>query len=237
MAGPASSPPAQIAAGRVPSRARPYLGLISLICFVLFCADAYVVATKPPQSFDVSVTLWVQGINWGPLAAAMATTNAIAGYWQVLTGALLVIGLFLVDQRTGWLTAIGALSSLFDNLLKVWFERGRPTADLVQILTPASGFSFPSGHAVFYTWLAFMTAFGLSARVGPALRVVVWMGAVALILIACLGRVWAGDHWPSDVLGGVLLGLAWSAFILWLPERWLPSPRIPRLRRRQVKQA
>ena len=237
MAGSASSPPAQIASGRVVERARPYLALISLVCFVLFCVDAYLVATKPPQAFDVAVALQVQQISWGPLEVAMRITNAIAGYWQVLTGALIVTGLFIVDRRTGWLTAIGALSSLFDNLLKITFERGRPTADLVQILTPASGFSFPSGHAVFYTWLAFMVAFGLSARVGPALRVLVWLAAVALIVIACLGRVWAGDHWPSDVLGGFLLGLAWSAFVLWLPERWLPSPRIPRFARRRVKQA
>jgi undecaprenyl-diphosphatase len=237
MTGPASSPPAQIVAGRVVSRARPYLAGISLVCAVLFCADAYLVAVKPPQPFDVSVTLWVQQINWAPLVVAMRTTNAIAGYWQMLTGALLILGLLLVDRRTGWLAAIGALSSVFDNVLKVSFERGRPTADLVQILTPASGFSFPSGHAVFYTWLAFMTAFGLSARVIPALRVVIWLAAFTLIVIACLGRVWAGDHWPSDVLGGVLLGLGWSAFVLWLPERWLPSPRMPRFGRRQVKQA
>lgn len=232
MAATSSSPPAQIAAGRVAERARPYLALISVFCFALFWVDAYLVAAKPPQPLDVTLTLWVQQISWAPLVVAMQTTNAIAGYWQVLTGTLIVIGLFFVDRRTGWLTAIGALSSLFDNILKVSFERGRPTADLVQILTPASGFSFPSGHAVFYTWLAFMAAFGLSARLGPPLRIVVWLAAAALIVIACLGRVWAGDHWPSDVLGGVLLGLGWSAFVLWLPERWLPSPRMPRFGRK-----
>ena len=48
--------------------------------------------------------------------------------------------------------------------------------------------------------------------------------ARTLPALTCLARVWAGDHWPSDVLGGVLLGIGWSAFVLWLPERWLPSP-------------
>jgi len=45
-----------------------------------------------------------------------------------------------------------------------------------------------------------------------------------VIVLTCIARVWAGAHWPSDVLGGVLLGIGWSAFVLWLPERWLPSP-------------
>jgi membrane-associated phospholipid phosphatase len=59
---------------------------------------------------------------------------------------------------------------------------------------------------------------------------------VILIALTCLARVWVGDHWPSDVLGGVMLGTGWSAFVLWLPERWLPSPSLRwfrgRLRRR-----
>ncbi|TMF41671.1 MAG: phosphatase PAP2 family protein [Chloroflexi bacterium] len=48
--------------------------------------------------------------------------------------------------------------------------------------------------------------------------------AAMVIVLTCIARVWAGAHWPSDVIGGVLLGIGWSAFVLWLPERWLPSP-------------
>jgi len=48
--------------------------------------------------------------------------------------------------------------------------------------------------------------------------------AAFVIVVACIGRVWAGAHWPTDVIGGFLLGLGWSAFILWIPEGWLPAP-------------
>ena len=98
--------------------------------------------------------------------------------------------------------------------------------DLVHILTPASGFSYPSGHAVFFTWMSFMIAFALAPRVRPVLRPMLWIGAAIVIILTCIARVWAGDHWPSDVLGGVLLAISWSAFVLWLPERWLPSPTL-----------
>ena len=108
--------------------------------------------------------------------------------------------------------------------MKASVARHRPTADLVTILTPSSGYSYPSGHAVFFTWLAFMLAAAVAPRLHPWLRVVAWALAGCLILIACTGRVWIGVHWPSDVLGGFLLGLGWSAFVLWLPERFLPEP-------------
>jgi membrane-associated phospholipid phosphatase len=119
---------------------------------------------------------------------------------------------------------IGSISSLLDNIIKLMVLRQRPTVDLVHILTPASGFSYPSGHAVFFTWMSFMIAVSIAPKIRPTYRPILWILAGVVILLTCLARVWAGDHWPSDVLGGVLLGIGWSAFVLWLPERWLPSP-------------
>ena len=60
-------------------------------------------------------------------------------------------------------------------------ERPRPTVDVVHILTPASGFSYPSGHAVFFTWLSFMLAVSLAPRIKPIYRPALWVGAVIVI--------------------------------------------------------
>ena len=120
--------------------------------------------------------------------------------------------------------ALGAISSLLDNIIKISMARHRPTADLVHILTPAPGYSYPSGHAVFFTWMSFMLAFAVAPRIRPRYRWIPWTVAGIVIVLACLARIWAGAHWPSDVIGGFLLGLGWSTFVMWLPERWLPSP-------------
>ncbi len=144
----------------------------------------------------------------------------------VLVGAIAVVGLFFLERRAGWLMLIGSLSSLFDNLIKLAISRQRPSADLVHILSPTTGFSYPSGHAVFFTWMSFMIAVSLAPKIRPVLRPVLWIVASLVIVLTCIARVWAGAHWPSDVIGGVLLGIGWSAFVLWLPERWLPSPSI-----------
>ena len=215
----------EVVAGRPGPAARRWLGPLSLICFLLFgILTVLVIAGVTRTGFDIPVERAVQQVPWGPLTYWMTATNVSGGLIQDLIGVAVVVALFIWDRRAGWLMALGAISSGLDQIIKVEVARQRPTANLVTILNPSSGFSYPSGHAIFFTWLSFMLATAIAPKVGRRLRVVVWLAAVFVIVFACIGRVWAGAHWPTDVIGGFLLGLGWSAFILWLPERWMPTP-------------
>jgi undecaprenyl-diphosphatase len=214
----------EILAGEPEAAARRWLGPTALAMFVLFAIDTVLVLNGFWLPLDIRITEFVQSLNWGPVVYPMQLINITAGYWQILAGATAIVAMFIVERRAGWLMLIGSISSLLDNIIKLLVERPRPTVDVVHILTPASGFSYPSGHAVFFTWLSFMLAVSLAPRIKPLYRPALWLGAVIVIVLTCIARVWAGDHWPSDVVGGVLLGAGWSAFVLWLPERWLPSP-------------
>ena len=215
---------AEVLAGRPGPTARRWLGPTALVVFVLFAIDTYLVIQNDVLPFDIPIATFIQQINWGPVVYPMELINVSAGIWQVLIGAVAVIALFILERRAGWLMLIGSISSLIDNIIKLVISRQRPPADLVHILSPTTGFSFPSGHAVFFTWMSFMIAVSIAPKIRPAYRPVLWTFAVLVILLTCIARVWAGAHWPSDVIGGVLLGIGWSAFVLWLPERWLPSP-------------
>jgi undecaprenyl-diphosphatase len=214
----------EILGGEPQAAARSWLGPAALVMFVLFAIDTYLVINGALSSIDIPITTFVQSVNWGPIVYVFDLINISAGYWQVLLGLVAIVALFIVERRAGWLMLIGSISSLLDNIIKLLVSRPRPTVDLVHILTPASGFSYPSGHAVFFTWMSFMLAASLAPRIKPVYRPLMWSLALIVIVLTCLARVWAGDHWPSDVIGGVLLGAGWSAFVLWLPEKWLPSP-------------
>ena len=196
-----------------------------LVAWFLFAVDTVLVATNSVLPFDVPIATFVQSVPWGPVQYVFMAINLSAGYPQGALGVAVVVVLILWDRRAGYLMAIGAIASLIDNVVKMVMARERPTANLVHILEPAPGFSYPSGHAVFFTWLSFMLAFALAPYVRPRYRWLLWTGAALVIVLTMLARVWAGAHWPSDVTGGVLLALGWAMFVLWLPERWLPSPR------------
>jgi undecaprenyl-diphosphatase len=194
------------------------VALISLLLFVVL--TVLVISGVTRAGFDLPVERAIQQVPWGPLTYWMTLTNVTGGLIQDLFGIAVVMALFLWDRRAGWLMALGAIGSLLAQIVKVSVARHRPTADVVTILNPSSGYSY----AIFFTWLALMLAVAISPHVGPRWRVVTWIVAGFVVVFACIGRIWAGAHWPTDVIGGFLLGVAWSAFILWLPERFLPTP-------------
>jgi undecaprenyl-diphosphatase len=216
----------QVLAGDPGPTARRWLAWVAAVTAALFVIDSYQVVSGRALVWDRPLEQLVQRIDWGPIASVMTLTNWIRGWRQTVLGAVVVGLLMLWDRRAGLLMLVGSGASLLDQFLKISIGRHRPTANLVQVLQPETGYSYPSGHAVFYTWLAFMLAVLIAPRLLPSHRVLLWAGASILILVACLGRVWAGDHWPSDAAGGFLLALSWSTIVLWLPERYFPQPRI-----------
>ncbi|MEU7580946.1 phosphatase PAP2 family protein [Streptomyces sp. NPDC041068] len=104
-----------------------------------------------------------------------------------------------------WLAATSALGSAVQQSLKAAVDRPRPAwPDPVDSAHYAA---FPSGHAMTATVVCGLLLWLLRSHgAGPAL----WRTALALAAVSVLGvgltRIWLGVHWPSDVLGGWLLG-------------------------------
>jgi membrane-associated phospholipid phosphatase len=69
---------------------------------------------------------------------------------------------------------------------------------------PDTPSSFPSGHATRLTFLSALVALVLSRRA-------VTVAAIAFVAFTLVARVYIGDHWPTDVIGGAALGLAFAA--------------------------
>lgn len=109
-----------------------------------------------------------------------------SGRWFVLA---MVLAVLLADQSSS-------------HLLKGWVERTRPCNALEGVLTPlgkSHSFSFPSSHA------ANMGASMLLL----SLRYPKWtLAFLSIALLVGLSRVYLGLHYPSDVLGGYLVGMA-----------------------------
>lgn len=131
--------------------------------------------------------------------------------------------LFFVARRPdlAWLFAgVLALRPL-NTMLKLVIESPRPTPDEVNVLRDASSNGFPSGH-VAGTLLMAGVAVYVAPRLFNSIRVVWLVRALALtaVVATSYSRVVAGAHWPSDVLGGLLWGMA-QLMVLIVVVGWL----------------
>jgi membrane-associated phospholipid phosphatase len=91
-------------------------------------------------------------------------------------------------------------------------HRARP--DQLTALVLAAGLSFPSGHVFSaFAFYGFIALLALRTSLPRGTKLIIAVGAVLLILIVAISRVYVGAHWPSDVLGSILLGPAWLSVI------------------------
>jgi undecaprenyl-diphosphatase len=123
------------------------------------------------------------------------------------------------DLRFLLIVVIGAAMLSF--VLKESFGRTRPT--IVDPLVVVTSKSFPSGHALLST-VVYLTMGTLLARLARYWRSRLLILGLALILplLVGLSRIYLGVHYPTDVLGGWIVGGIWTASCL-LMDRALQS--------------
>lgn len=155
-----------------------------------------------------------------PLAQTDATVRSVllAGQaafqppWVNLVVALVCVWAWRrrgLGTRALWAMITVLLGWGLGNAVKAVVGRARPVVE--HAVDHAPGYSFPSGHATNTTVAAIVLLvllWPLLRRRGRATGVVL---AVAVVLLIGLDRVMLGAHFPSDVLGGYLLGAAVAA--------------------------
>src|SRR5665213_514740 len=94
---------AEVIAGRPGPTARRCLGPTTLVVFILFAIDTFLVVQNDVLPTDIPIARFIQNFNWGPLVYPMELINASAGIWQVLLGLIAVVALFILERRAGWL--------------------------------------------------------------------------------------------------------------------------------------
>ena len=123
------------------------------------------------------------------------------------------------EPRQEVLTAAAAVAVLLTGQAvreAVMTALARPRPPVADWAASAGGYAFPSGHTTTTTLAAGLLMWSV-LRGGTLHRRVVrtFLTACALwaVLIGCT-RIYLGVHWPTDVLGGWLLGAAWLALTL-----------------------
>ena len=151
------------------------------------------------------------------------------GSLPVLGGLLVIAALYFVWRRQwkdlGLIVAAGLLTLALREGLKLLVHRARP--ELWQTEVHEDSYSFPSGHA-----LGSVIAYGilvyLIGRAFPRWRGTLWSIYVVLVALIGYSRLYLGVHWPTDVLGGWVIGaVALAGLIYWHRRIPLTPPAAP----------
>jgi undecaprenyl-diphosphatase len=131
-----------------------------------------------------------------------------------------VFGFLMLQTRyrTAIVVAIAWCSGeLLDAALKHVFNRPRPS--IVPHLRAVYTTSFPSGHAM-ESAIVYLTLAAILMRASQSRATKIYILGVAMLLTTLVGisRVYLGVHYPTDVLGGWIVGFMWAS-ICWLAAR------------------
>jgi membrane-associated phospholipid phosphatase len=197
-------------------------GLTALATVLCICAH-----WEPRFPGDLRLTLLIQSVESRPLDFIMEWVTHLTAGWPAAV--LIVIAGITVWRCLGKLEAglvlMTGLGFPIYSALKLAVNRPRPTSDLVRVFEVEAGKSFPSGHAffaiVFWGLLAYFVFTYLQKR---GLRAMTLSGLLMIILLIGASRVYLGAHWPSDVLGGYVVGGVFLTILVWLDRKWQPRP-------------
>ena len=169
-------------------------------------------SVNPRHKMNTELFMWLTARR--PLAAAGTVAAFCAHGWAFVwsrNGHRAVHNRRRIRPMVVALTAALAGGAFVTALHALWHVP-RPylvVANAVQ-LVPATGWAFPSGHAAVFF----------------ALAISLWLwnrlwGAVGLAVAAAVGvaRVSAGVHWPTDILGGAILGTAVAVLVNFIVQK------------------
>jgi undecaprenyl-diphosphatase len=189
--------------------------VVILVCVAGFVALADEVMEGGTLAVDNAVLLWMNRYA-SPALTGIALDVTALGAGTVVWLVVIVASVFLWTSRHRWsvlllwVSIIG--SGLINTVMKMFFERPRP--QLFPWRVPYAGLSsFPSGHSmtsmVCYATLAFLIARLVDSKF---LRRFTFALAGVIVLLIGLSRMYLGVHYPTDVLAGFAMGLAWASF-------------------------
>ncbi|PMD68025.1 phosphatase PAP2 family protein [Companilactobacillus nuruki] len=190
---------------------RKWLAIIFLVFFFLL---EIMIVTNNSSTIGIDHSIQnILGTMVSPINTKIFSAITFLGSPIMDSLYLIVIMLILFFKKkritSFWIALVLIGGNIISFLVKITVKRQRPIGKII----PASGYSFPSGH-VFGTTLVILTLIILvlpylkNQTIRSLLKIIL---VIWLILVA-VSRVYLHGHFPSDVLGSILLASTWWEF-------------------------
>jgi len=188
-----------------------FAGLTASLFVFGFVAQG--VRSQEAFALDAWATPFLHGISSPGMDVAMTVITTLGTIFVILPAAI-VFGAWLLHEghrRSVAFLVVALLGSfVIQWTMKPFFARPRPALSWSQVLPD---YSFPSGHTlntvIFYGAVALIVWSIAGRRAGLAA-----LGAAALITLAVgTSRIYLGFHYLTDVVGGIVAGIAWLLIV------------------------
>lgn len=164
--------------------------------------------------FDRAVLLWLNEHATPGLDRVAIQVTALGDNLVVVVLAVVAAALLRLSGEKAYaaliVLAVGG-AGVLTPVLKLVFDRPRPTVFEVRAHYEVSTAAYPSGHATMSMVVLLAVAFVIHRLAARA-----WVGVLALtlagvlVLLIGLSRLYLGVHHPSDVVAGLAIGFAWT---------------------------
>ena len=197
---------------------------VAIAAAVLVGIITGIVVMNPYLPIDATVERDIQATNLGPLTLTFPFFTWLGGPGGIPMQ-IVVILLVLLLNRRAWILALAALAGgLWYEVIVNLVNRPRPTVGQILRVTEHPGStSYPSGHLIFITISAAVLMLCLGHRYLPRwARPIGWAVVAAIVIAVGLDRIYAGTHWPTDALAGILIATGWVSLVLsirWISDR------------------
>ena len=191
---------------------RTLLVSVFVTAVLLFAILAVIVGSGVTNALDSSILLAINSLSSPWLNTFFVAFTELGGVIVVSVVAIILVLLFLAKRNyiRALLIAVGIGGVAAMNLLlKSIFERARP--DLWDWIVTETHTSFPSGHATASMALALCIVYLLW---NTKWRKATIIAASVYLLLIGFSRLYLGVHFPTDILGGWLLGIGWMALVI-----------------------
>lgn len=192
-----------------------------MLCVLALTGLTVAVVEVPAlTSVDASTLTWLAAHRTPGATAMMLALTTLSGPSATsVYAAVLVVVCFLTRQ--GRLALGVALVAYGGMILNVGVKHlvHRPRPDVAHVLQTLETYSYPSGHAAAVTVFGALLMSLLASR-PPWIRAAVVIAVLSWIVLAGTSRLYLGAHYPSDVLAGVVEGVAWVLLASTLLEHW-----------------